>query len=414
VTRAATPAPRKGDPFGVGPVGSWVAPVLSIVGLLIVAFVTLSLMNGSIPFVGGSKGNGGTGTGDGNGTGAERTATPSNVVIVPDVAAFPGSIVYAKTGNIWIQTGKETHQLTNTGLDSMPSWAPDGKTIYFIRTTPEIGIWPEQGADRRWAETIPAIMRIKADGTGDPVKVLDGRISQGSRDWFSWIRQPVLSPNGKTLAMVSDGPDPTKSDVVLQFLDIGSKKRTVPDVTEIQPLGHQDPAWRPDGQVLLYVRNGRSGTRGAPIIFRWDVRQGRSAPVTGPGYLEPAFSPDGRYIAATKTGPLGNDVVILDASRGVELARITNDNSSWAPVWSPAGDAIAFLHIDGQVVDLWMVKLDGAAPNWTVSAPIALTEVSGLDGASRPSWFVPADQLPAPTSAPPASAAPSASGSTAP
>ena len=238
-------------------------------------------------------------------------------------------------------------------------------------------------------------MRIKADGSGDPVKVLDGRISQGSKDWFSWIRQPVLSPNGKTLAMVSDGPDPTKSDVVLQFLDIGTKKRTVPDVTEIQPLGHQDPAWRPDGQVLLYVRNGRSGTRGAPIIFRWDVRQGRSAPVTGPGYLEPAFSPDGRYIAATKTGPLGNDVVILDASRGVELARITSDNSSWAPVWSPAGDAIAFLHIDGQVVDLWMVKLDGSAPNWTVSAPIALTEVSGLDGASRPSWFVPPDQLPA-------------------
>ena len=34
---------------------------------------------------------------------------------------FPGSIVYAKAGNIWIQTGKDVRQLTNSGRDSMPS-----------------------------------------------------------------------------------------------------------------------------------------------------------------------------------------------------------------------------------------------------------------------------------------------------
>jgi len=418
MSRSAAPRPRAGDPFGVGPVGSWLAPMLAIVGLLVVSLVTLSLLTGSLPFVGGSSGHG-NGTGNGNG-GPQRTPAPSNVVVVPEVS-FAGSIVYAKAGNIWIQTGKEAHQLTSSECrpdgsprtcDSMPSWSPDGQDVYFIRMTDEIGTWPSQGSDRRYAMTVPAVMRVKADRSSEPVVVLDGKITKGSREWFSWIRQPVVSPNGRTMALISDAPDPTRSDVVLQFYDLKTKKRTIPDVTEIVPLGHQDPAWRTDGLVMLYVRNGREGTRGAPVIYRWDVQKKTSAPLTGPGYLEPAFSPDGRYVAATKTSAFGNDVVILDASRGRELLRVTNDGASWAPVWSPVGDSIAFLHIDGQIVDLKLAKLDGVGPDWTVSDTIDLTEVSGLDGASRPAWFVPADQLPAPTPTPEAS--PSASSSTSP
>lgn len=426
MSRATPPRPSTRDPYGIGPVGSWLPPALSIVGLLVVAFVTISLLNNNIPFVGGSSGNG-NGTGNGNGDGGPvRTATPSNVVIVPDVT-FAGSIVYAKAGNIWVQTGKDARQLTNSSCepgatpkvcDSMPSWSPDGTQVYFIRTTDDIGLWPSQGSDRRYAMTVPAVVRVKADGSAPAERVLAGAISKNGKSWFSWIRQPVLSPDGKTLAIVSDRPDPTQSDVVLQFYDLTTKKSTVPDVTEIQPLGHQDPAWRPDGLALLYVRNGRAGARGTPIIYRWDVARNRSAALTGPGYLEPSWSPDGRYIAATKTSSFGNDVVILDASQGRELLRVTNDGGSWAPAWSPTGDSIAFLHIDGQIVDLELAKLSGNAPNWTAADPIALTENAGLDGASRPGWFVPAAQLPAPTPTPipppTSSTAPGSSGSTAP
>jgi dipeptidyl aminopeptidase/acylaminoacyl peptidase len=404
----------------VAVVRPWIAPILSVVGLVIIAILTLNLMNGSLPFVGGSGGKGGTGNGTGgNGDdGPVLTPAPSNVVVVPDVpeVKIPGSIVYAKAGNIWVQAGKEAHQLTGGGHDSMPSWSPDGKDVYFVRTTDQIGMWPAQGVQRRYQMTVPAVMRVKADGSAEPETVLDGHISNGNRDWFSWIRQPVLGPDGRTLAMVSDSPDPTKSDVVLQFFDLPRKKRTIPAIAETPPLGHQDPAWRADGQVLLYVRNGREGTRGAPVIYRWDVAKKTSTPVTGPGYLEPSFSPDGRFIAATRTSGFGNDVVILDASSGREVARITTDGRSWAPVWSPVGDAIAFLQIRGQIVDLKMARLTGTAPDWTVADTISLTEVSGLDGASRPGWFVPPDELPAPT--PGASAAgstvPGVSGSGAP
>ena len=405
MTRSSSSRPGVGRRLDLGRPGSWLAPVLSVVGLLLVAVLTFNLLNDNVPFIGGSNGNGngngnanGNGNGNGNG-GPAVTPAPSNVVIVPDVVTFKGSIVYAKTGNIWVQTGKVAKQLTTTGDDSMPSWSPDGSSIYFIRTTEGLGRWPSQGVTRDYQLSTPAIMRMNADGTGTE-RILNGRVTSGNRTWFAWIREPVLSPDGRTLAMVSDRPDPSNSDVVLQFYDLTSKKSQVPGVVETPPLGHQDPAWRPNGKDLLFVRNGRNGARGAPVIYRWTVATSKATAVTGPGYLEPSYSPDGRYIAATKTSSFGNDVVILDAGNGRELLRVTTDGASWAPVWSPAGDAIAFLHIQGQIVDLKLARLDGAAPDWTVKDLTDLTEVSGLDGSSRPGWFVPADQLPQPTPTP--------------
>ena len=238
--------------------------------------MTLSLLNGNVPFVGGSKG-GGNGGGNGNGDGGPaQTPAPSNVVVVPpDVETFQGSIVYAKAGNIWIQNGKDVKQLTTGGNDSMPSWSPDGKTIYFVRTTDGTGRWPAGGVVRDYQMTIPAVMRVKADGSGEVETVINGKVTANGRTWQSWIRQPVLSPDGQTLAMVSDRPDPSNDDVVLQFYDLTTKKTRVPKLAETPPLGHQDPDWRPDGKELLYVRNGRDGPKGAPVIYRWTWRRRR-------------------------------------------------------------------------------------------------------------------------------------------
>jgi dipeptidyl aminopeptidase/acylaminoacyl peptidase len=402
MTRSRTRrAPIARDPYGLLPDRSLWGPGLSVIGLLLIAWVTLGFMNGSVPFVGGSGSGGGI---------ANRTPAPSNVVVVPEVS-FPGAIVYAKAGNIWVQEGRDVRQVTSGGTDSMPSWSPDGQSILFIRTTEEQGLWPAQGTDRHYRMDVPALMRVPADGGAEPETLLTGRIKEGTRSWFYWIREPVLSADGHTVAMVSDGPDPSRTDAVLQLYDLATGERTVPDVPENVPLGHQDPSWRADGKFLLYVRNGRSGSRGAPVVFRWDVAKATAGPLTGPGYLEPAYSRDGKYIAATKTSALGNDVVILDAAHGRELLRVTDDGRSWAPVWSPAGDAIAFLHIEGLIVDLKMVTLVGAAPAWTVGDVVDLTQVSGLDGGSRPDWHVAPEDLP-PTPAP--TVAPSSGGSSSP
>lgn len=391
--------PRARDPYGVGPVGTWLAPALSIVGLLLVGVVTFNLLNGDVPF-----GIGGDGNGNGNGNGGPaRTAAPSNEVVIPDEAAFDGSIVYAKAGNIWVQTDDNATQLTDGGKDSMPSWSADGAWVYFVRTRREEGRWPSKGVVEEYVLDIPAVMRVPADGSTEPESLKDGRIKKGKNVYSFWLRQPSVAPDGSRIAVISDAPNPDDRTPVLQFLDPATGKLSVPDLGTNGVLGHQDPDWRPDGKYLVYVRNGRDGSRGAPVIMRYTVETGKARALTSPGYLYPAYSPDGAYIAATRTSAYGTDVVILDGSTGQELLRVTDDGASWGPVWSPAGDGIAFLHIDGQTVDLRLAALDGTAPAWTVTETTNLTEVSGLEPVSRPDWFIPADQLPA---TPPPSVAP--------
>jgi Tol biopolymer transport system component len=104
--------------------------------------------------------------------------------------------------------------------------------------------------------------------------------------------------------------------------------------------------------------------------------------------------------------------VILDARTGNELKRITNDENSFSPVWSPKGDAIAFFRVEHGVVDLYLMPLQGTAQNWTLGTPIPLTISAGLDAASRPAWFIPADQLPPPPTSTPLVTVPASASST--
>ncbi len=403
MSRAARPGPRRAvDPYGIGPLGSLIAPLASVVGLVLVAVITFNLLNGDLPF-----GIGGSGNGNGNGgDGPARTAAPSNVVVVPDEATFLGSIVYAKGGNIWVQTDAGATQLTDDGGNSMPSWSADGQSILYIHSHLESGLWPVRGRNGRYDIDVPDLMLVKADGSAKAERLATGFFRKGRLSWSSWMRQPVLSPDGTTIALVTDAPNPDDSNVVLQFFDVATKKLRRAGVNEIGVLGHQDPEWRYDGRLLLYTQNGRDGSRGAPVIMRYSVKDKRARALSPAGYMQPSMSPDGRYVAATRTTTRGTDVVILDANNGQELLRVTNDDASWAPAWSPAGDAIAFLHIVGQTVDLHLARLEGSAPTWTVAQVLSLTEVSGLDAASRPDWYIPPALLPAvPTPAPATSSA---------
>jgi dipeptidyl aminopeptidase/acylaminoacyl peptidase len=410
MTRRGAPArgraPR--DPYGIGPVTTYVGPALAAIALVVIAILTLSLFDGQIPFLRTTTPGGGVG--DGGDGGPVATPAPSNVVITVPKAVFPGSIVYAKAGNIWIQTAKEAHQLTNNGNDAMPAFSADGQSIYFIRVERSGSRFPGPGS--YYDLDTPVLFRISPDGSGAK-RLLTGRFTQGSYRWFYWLRQPVPSPDGKTIALVSDGPNPLQSDIVLKTFNLASKKLTSLNLPDSLHLGHQDPAWRPDGRFLLYVRNGRELTRGAPQIFRYDPAKKKATALTGPGYIAPAYSPDGAWIAATKTDAFGTNIAILDAA-GKEVLRVTDDAHSFSPVWSPAGDAVAFLHLEGTIVDLRMAKLDDATGRWAVTEIVALTKVSGLDGASRPSWYASPSEVPSPSASPGAGGSPAAAPSTAP
>ena len=389
---------------GGGSILDWglLAPFLSAAGLVLVGVLSLGLLTGDLPFSAGP----GNGPGDG---GPIRTPTPSDIVIVDPRADVPGALVYAKAGNVWVQRGDRASQLTNGGQDSMPAFSPDGTWVYFIRTIPEPGRWRVNGLSRRYRLATPSLMRIRTDGESGPEALLTGRVTSGSYTWSYFLRQPAISPDGTTAALITDGPDPTKRDVVLQVLDLETLKLTDLKAPETAPLGHQDPAWSPDGRYLLYVKNGRDGSRGAPVIMRYDTTTGKSAAITGPGYATPAWSPDGRFIAATRTTAFGTEVVILDARLRSELLRLTNQGRSFSPVWSPIGNSIAYLEIDRGVTDLWLAPIDTAGNPVADGERLQLTIAAGLDAGSRPGWWIPPELIPTPPppTPPPPTAAPS-------
>jgi Tol biopolymer transport system component len=389
--------PRRGGsrsrpPFDLQALSPFIGPALAVAGLLIVGSVSLGLINGQLPGVpGGPNASGGP----------IRTPTPSNVVVIDPRSNVPGSIVYVKAGNVWVQSGEKAVQLTSGGRDSMPTWSRDGAWIYFVRERSAEGRFLVNGLVKDYDLEIPTLERIHADGSGLDA-IIEGRYTSGSYRWSFFLRQPSISPDGKTAVLVSDGPTPTLSDMTLKFLNLATGVLTSPHLAELGGLGHQDPAYSPDGKSILYVKNAREGARGASTIVRYTIASKATKALTGPGYLEPAWSPDGRFVAATKTGLTGTDIVILDARNGAEVLRLTNDNASFAPAWSPAGDSIAFLRVDRGVIDLWLVRLAGSGPAWTVGDTLALTVSAGLDGQSRESWFIPADELPkrSPTAVP--------------
>lgn len=381
-----------------------IAPAISIVGLVLIAAVSFALLGGSLPSVGGNNG------GPGGPGGPVRTPTPSNVVVVPDDprAKVPGQILYIKDGNLWVQSGTTARQVTAGGKVSMPTWSPDGQWIYYIKTANKDGRWPSAGVIHTYNLTVPSLVRLKADGSGQPEVLLTGNVSKGSNTWSYFIRQPSISPDGTKAAIITDGPDPTRSDIMLKVVDLATGTITDPRLGEALGLGHQDPAWSPDGTQILFTRNNREGARGTPAIYRYNLATGKSTALTGPGYMAPAWSRDGRYVVATKTSTFGTDVVILDAKNGAELLRVTKDESSFNPVWSPAGDAVAFFRVQNGVVDLYEVPVQGTPGAWTAGDPLALTVSAGLAASSRPAWFIPADQLPPlPTDIPPSVAPPS-------
>ncbi|TAK00179.1 MAG: hypothetical protein EPO36_09635, partial [Chloroflexota bacterium] len=131
----------------------------------------------------------------------------------------------------------------------------------------------------------------------------------------------------------------------------------------------------------------------------YDTTTGKTKTLTGPGYTTPIWSHRGTYLAATRTTAFGTDVVVLNG-RGSELLRVTNDGRSFSPVWSPVGDAIAYLTIEHGVTDLWLQSIDISTAPVLDGERIQMTLSAGLDAGSRADWWVPEDQIPTPPPTP--------------
>jgi len=337
----------------------------------------------------------------------------------PAAIAVPrirGTILFVKAGRIWSVSGADTlTQLGPSQHAQSPVWSADGTTIDFLDIHSEranipcalVAVSGCTGVTAAYTLNYPVLSRMPAGG-GSATPIASGLYSWagGAYSYFWGLWQPALSPDGTNFALISDAPTPLSLDYGVELMPAAGGHLTRLALPQDYGLGQNDPAWSPDGRTIAFTYNHLEGALGRPRIGLYDVKTGAVRFLTGYGYGQPTYSPDGRWIAAVRSSTKGRDIVILDARTGTELLRVTDDGHSFSPVWSPAGDQIAFLHVNGLSIDLWVDTLTGAGRSFSVTDSEPLTSQSALDGTSRPAWFIPPAELP---SASPAASAPTIS-----
>jgi Tol biopolymer transport system component len=285
-------------------------------------------------------------------------------------AAFPGKpgpIVYLKkftrevdggrherTGGLFLRgprVGEPARQITFDPDDHRPAFSPDGRKIVFM------------GAVDRFATGIYAInrdgsgRRLVADDGMQPaffpdsrriVFMRDGRIFSILIDGTGLRRitsppfpdhEPVVSPDGKTVAFVKDRKGNEDIFVVSSH---GGKPRVLVDL----PADADDVEYAPDGRRIAFTSNARGCGTGIYVAQIDGSHIRRITPCEPSGrlvYTHPAFSPDGRHVAALLHDPRGNVISLIRSDGGGIVGTVDRGHRKeaglkievYVPGWGP-------------------------------------------------------------------------------
>jgi Tol biopolymer transport system component len=417
---------RRGTPI--------IAPVLALIGLLLVAGASIwgiSFLNATLDEAAAAESSAAPLEGETavasdmpadvspdparSATPAPATEEPTSPPVVIEAppgqgAEVKGTILFTRGGDIWAASGRELRRLTDsnsTRSDSSPAWAPDGKSIYFIRTSKKETNNARPGGKYTLYPT--DLMKIKADGSNK--KTVYSSMIRAGGDWFSHVLQPSASANDRSVAVVSDGPDGSDA-VVLHVINAKTGRIGRVNVPSEGDLGHNNPAFSPDGTRIAFTYNDNAGTDGMPRIgiltcqSRANCTQGKYKSLKR-GYANPSWSPDGSLLAVEATTGTGRDIAIITVRQGNVRVKLTDDGNSFAPVFSPDGDQIVYLHRDGTDIDLRVMTLEtDERGKISLIDDRPVTSDGGVDGESTPSWYIPPGELTNLVPDAPASAAP--------
>ncbi|MEX1296040.1 MAG: hypothetical protein AB1Z67_07705 [Candidatus Limnocylindrales bacterium] len=337
----------------------------------------------------------------------ETTAEPILVVPPSDERAdVPGTILFTRLGgDIWAASGTTLENMTDsssTVADSFPTWSPDGKHIYWIRSKKrevKDGRAREKG---KYTLYPTDLWRMNADGSNKK-KIYNALINDSRGLWFSTLAQPSVSPAGNNVVVVSDGRDGDDNGVTMHVVNTRSGRMnrvgTSSQALGTIYLGHNDPDFDRTGTRIAFTYNDNAGTEGNPRVGIFTC-QSRNKCSNGKtkllkhGYANPSWSPDGKLLAVETTDGGGRDIAIITAKNGVERVQLTNDGNSFAPEFSPSGDRIAYLKRDGLDIDVRVMKLEiGERGKITLASDKAVTSDGTVDGHSGVSWHIPKNQL---------------------
>jgi Tol biopolymer transport system component/predicted Ser/Thr protein kinase len=249
-------------------------------------------------------------------------------------AGLIGGVIVVVAGVLWFvgSSGRAPEApltpvplTTYPGREQEPSFSPDGNQVAFS-----------------WNNHI----YIKLVGTaGPPLRLTADSATDGSPAW---------SPDGRFIAFVRDLSQERAS--VLLVPAIGGPERKVTEVYRSGAITESLPspflAWAPDGGSLV-ICDKDSSARQAYGLFLLSVETGERRKLTSPprqslGDSGPAFSPDGRMLAFSRSVDAGlSDLYLLRVSDGWkpigEPQQLTFGNRGvTSPAWTPDGREIIF------------------------------------------------------------------------
>ncbi len=309
---------------------------------------------------------------------------PTNVDLSPDgrhVAFSVKSVAPDKDGyrsSLWVAPAdgsSEARQITvGSTSDTTPRWSPDGRTLAFLSDRAAIlqagggGAKPGSSEPPKEGRTQVWLLPF-ADG-GEARQLTDLPKDVGAIDW---------SPDGRRLCVVS-GATSTEPE---KPRDRRPGDPPAPDTRLIDRLGYQfnGAGFIHDKFQHLWLVDATTG--GSELLTRGDHHD-----------RDPRWSPDGRRVAFVSdrhpNADLGwrTDIHLVDiGSRNVTQLSPGRGRQSWgAPAWSPDGKWIAAIGTRGwkrgeiQQASVWRFRLrDGRAEDLIADADLEAAAAMNSD-----------------------------------
>lgn len=241
--------------------------------------------------------------------------------------------------------GQNARQLTKGGgLNLLPGWAPDSRSLLFTSyryDNPDLFEIGAGGGESKPISRRPGLntggryspdgsqiaVTLSQDGNSE-IYTLDrngGVIKRLTNQW-GIDTSPSWSPDGKQLAFVSSrGGHP---DIYVMSADGGKPKRIT-----FKGNYNQTPSWSPRGTHIAFTARDE---RNVFDIFLLELKSGQISRVTqGQGNNEePTFSPNGRLLVFTTTRNKARQLVVstLDGTTQTVLPSLGDHTSpSWGP-----------------------------------------------------------------------------------
>ena len=280
-------------------------------------------------------------------------------------AAVPGSIAFGHLGDVWVAEGGHLRQITQGGRYwGQPEFSPDGSKLALVG----------------WGPSVTDLFVMNADGS-DLRQITQSR-KRRLQD-SDWTFFPQWSRDGEQLAFTVDRG--TDYPMLWVARADGSNSRQVTRSSSTFD-GVESFSWAPDGVNVALTRFNQQASQ---IHLVNIASPGRTQPITNEpeGAYDPAWSPDGRFIAYAARMGRRTALKVHDTAGLNQPQTLIEGDLARSPTWSPNSSALAYIALVGREFELHVIDVSVTGDGeLTAGHPVQLTARFGVDATSGLSW----------------------------